>query len=178
MIVSIAVFGFLAPAHPEKMPSWQTNYVDALRLGRESKKPLAVFISSGQSGWNKVSKDGVLSKDANRILASDYVCFYLNTDQASGRRLADAFEMTDSRGLVIGDASGKLQAFRHEGDLRNEELTQYLQRFADPERVVKTTESVSVQQYRNYAPEEDTPPSQRCYFAPPVYYRAYSTRSC
>jgi hypothetical protein len=40
---------------------------------------------------------------------------------------------------VLSDRSGNLQAFRHEGDLTDAKLVSYLDRFSDPNLVVKTT---------------------------------------
>jgi len=102
---------------------------------------LAVFIGTGSSGWENASKEGALGKQVKEILASEYVCVYLDTKNEEGRRLAKAFSISSGTGLVLSDKSGKLQAFRHDGDLEPSELQTYLNRYADPDRVAATTET-------------------------------------
>ena len=74
------------------------------------------------------------------LLADNYVCLYVDTEHIAGRELAASFEM-GGPGLVISDGTGEVQAFRHEGDLSNNRLLKYLQRFSDPDRVVMVTET-------------------------------------
>src|SRR5260370_29597024 len=103
-----ALAGFLANALPES-PSWQTDYSVARKLGKEDRKPLAVFIGSGNTGWNQLTKEGKLSSAANRVLTTEYVCVYVDTSRASGKRLASAFEVSDGLGLILSDRTGALQ---------------------------------------------------------------------
>lgn len=139
-LVFAAVSGMLVPAGLQA-PSWHTNYGLARKLGREEGKPLAVFIGSGKAGWHQLSQEGKLGKDTERILAENYVCVYVNRDRSEGRRLAEVFGVAEGPGLVISDFSGSLQAFRHEGDLPGDDLADYLERYADPDRVVRVTET-------------------------------------
>jgi len=132
-------------------PAWITDYAQARKLSQTEKKPIAVFVGSGAAGWNGVSREGQLGKDSGRLLAKSYVSLYLDTTTEEGGRLARALEMRESRGIVISDSQGKLQAFRHEGDLPNENLTYYLERFSNPDLVVVQTQ---------------TNPPERSYFTP------------
>jgi hypothetical protein len=78
--------------------------------------------------------------------------------------LARDFEINEFRGIVISNSTGELQAFRHEGNLRNEDLTYYLERFSDPNLAVSHTQ---------------TNPPERNHSAPVVEYQSFSTtRSC
>jgi hypothetical protein len=148
----IALSATLAPAALRESPTWQSDYSHALQQGRENRKPLAVFVGDGSVGWERVSKEGSLNRDVNSLLAADYVCVYVDVSQSSGRQLADAFDFTEARGLVISDHTGRVQAFHHEGELSNETLAGYLRKFSDKDLVVRTTEDVADPQLRYYAP--------------------------
>jgi hypothetical protein len=138
-VMLIALWGF-APSVNEK-PAWLTDYALAQNLSQLQRKPLAVFVSSGETGWNDLSREGRLDKDADRLLAKSYVCLYVDTASEEGRRLAQAFELSQSRGIVISDSAGELQAFRHKGNLGHEDLMHYLGRFANADLVVTHTET-------------------------------------
>jgi hypothetical protein len=125
-------------------PSWRSDYTLALKEGKSSKRPLAIFVASGPEGWDKLSKDGALDKEARDLLHGHYVCVYLDTSKERDRNMADQLELTAGPGLVIGDASGQYQAFRHAGALKNEDLNRYLHKYGDPERAVARTETVPV----------------------------------
>jgi hypothetical protein len=127
-------------------PVWLQHYVEAREHGRTESKPVAVFIGSGSSGWHQVSRDGQFDSQVNQILADAYVCLYVNTDSDYGRELASAFGISDGPGLVISSHSGKVQVFSHQGDLENGDLSHFLRRYADPERVVRFTESIDQRQ--------------------------------
>jgi hypothetical protein len=152
-------------------PLWQTDYGTARRLVREGGKPLAVFIGSGKAGWNQLASEGQLSKESRRLLSDQYVCLYIDVSRPEGRRLAGTFELADSPSLVISDQTGKLQAFRHEGDLADEQLLRNLQKYADPELVVRATEGDSVDR-ASYYPAEQYQPAP-FYYAPAAYYPSF-----
>jgi hypothetical protein len=161
-VLLIAFWG-IAPSVREG-PVWITDYSEAKNVSQTEGKPIAAFLGSGATGWNDVSREGRLEKDAGRLLAKYYVCLYVDTASEEGRRLTRAFEMSESRGIVISSSQGKLQAFRHEGNLRNEDLKYYLERFSNPDLVVLHTES--------------NPPERR-YSTPATASPSYSTtRSC
>lgn len=150
----IAVGGFLVSAVPES-PSWQTNYGSAQRLGREAGKPLAVFIGSGKAGWNQIAPGGQLGAEVKQLLARKYLCVYVDTATKTGKQLASEFEMPKGPGLIVSDHAGRYQAFRHQGTLPSEQLLRYLRRYADPKRIVQTTE---------------TNPTEQASYSVPVYW--------
>jgi hypothetical protein len=140
--VLVALTSFLA--HEEMALArhgWLNDYSAACQRGRALHKPLAVFIGSGDVGWEKITKEDSSGNDVKEILASHYVCVYLDTTKDEGRQLARAFAVYAGQGMVLSDSSGKLQAFHHDGDLDSSELDKYLRRYADPDRVALTTET-------------------------------------
>lgn len=155
-IVLYVLSGFLVPNPASSDPVWLQEYALARQLGTEQQKPLAVFISSGTSGWEDVSEEGRLGKEVVRVLKENYVCLYVNTENRDGQRLAEALDIPQGPGIVITGAGGRLQAFRHEGELSNRQLARYLNRFADADEDVETTETV--------------PTERRSYYPPPVFY--------
>ncbi len=158
----IALSG-IAPAIKDE-PAWVNDYGAARKLCQKEEKPIAVFFGSGATGWNDLSREGRLDKEIARLLANHYVCLYVDQASEEGQFLAKALEMDDSRGIVISSSNGKLQAFRHEGDLRNEDLAHYLKRFSNPDLVVLHTE---------------TNPQEGRYVAPAPYYSSVTIgRSC
>ena len=136
-LLAISGLGATVPAGPE----WLREYIGAREQGRTEEKPIAVFIGSGNKGWNLVSREGQLGREVMEILAREYVCLYVDTKHDEGRQLASAFDMGSGLGLVISSHTGQTQAFRHQGDLENDDLAHYLRRYADPERTVSYTES-------------------------------------
>ncbi len=122
-------------------PKWHTDYAIAQKQAESAKKPLAVFLAPGKRGYEKFARDSDQTAEIQEALASKYVCLHVDTAQAAGRRLAADFEMPSGLGIVISDRSGTAQAFRHEGDLANRDLARYLVKYADPNRVVTTTDS-------------------------------------
>lgn len=134
MVVALAT----TVAGPADNGGWSSDYSAAVKQGAAAGKPVAVFIGTGKSGWNKLSQDGELSAEARQALKS-YVCVYIDASTEQGKKLAEAFEVPEGLGIILSDRTGKLQAFRHEGDLADARLTQYLERFSDPSLVVQTT---------------------------------------
>jgi hypothetical protein len=159
-------------ATASESPSWETDYTSARMLGKKGSKPLAVFVGSGKDGWNRLSQDGQLGQDVKRLLAKKYICVYVDTELQAGRRLALELELPQGAGLVVSDHTGKYQAFRHQGDLPTEQLLQSLNRYADPKRVVRATESNQPQAVSSDAPDNNPP---AVYYQP--YYEGIS-RSC
>jgi hypothetical protein len=138
-LVWLAVSGWSVGAADELR--WQSDYASVLKQAAKERKPVAVFFASGATGWEKLGRDGGVQREAKRILAESYVCLYVNVASAQGRRIAEAFRMPGALGLVLSNRSGTLQVFRHEGDLANRDLLAYLQRYADPNRVIGSTET-------------------------------------
>jgi hypothetical protein len=147
-------------------PKWLDEYGKARQQGRKEEKPLAVFIGSGKSGWHQVVRDETLEKEVNRLLAQQYVCLYVNTDDEAGQRLAEAFDIPRGPGVVISNHSGGLQAFRHAGRLTNQDLERYLRRFADPDRATTQTETEASYRMSYYSAPSDPQSAPFYHFAP------------
>src|SRR5947209_3861074 len=130
-VVLLALSAWSAPtaAAIPVSPSWRSDYTLALKEGRSSKRPLAIFVASGQEGWDKLSREGSLDKEAKDLLLRSYVCVYLDNSSEHGRRMAEQLDLTGKSGLVIGDVTGEKQAFWHAGTLKNEDLSYYLSRY-------------------------------------------------
>ena len=131
---------------------WQKDYSAALQKGKETGKPLAVFLGKGANGWQSVSKEGNIDAKATEVLADKYVCLYVDVSDESGKKVAEAFNLHDSTGLVISSPGGALQAYRHEGGLQSTELTQKLAHYSDPKQVVTTTEGGAIERTSLYPP--------------------------
>ncbi|MCI0462986.1 MAG: hypothetical protein L0Z62_39065 [Gemmataceae bacterium] len=178
-LVLVALSGFSMPALVMETPAWLTDYREARQRGKEGGKPLAVFIGSGRSGWEQVSRAGKLGNEAQRVLASHYVCVYVDSTQPAGQRLAKAFEVPDGLGLVISDFSGEIQAFHHRGDLADQDLNRYLRRYTDARRAVQMTETNPVRQVSYYPAEVPAAPGYSTSWAPSSSPRYFGGgRSC
>ena len=121
-------------------PKWQSSYREASAAAANLRKPIVVFIVSGSPG--KLVKEGVLDKDANRLLRDGFIPLTINTSTTDGQELARTFGMTE--GLVISDSTGGVQALRHAGGLTSAELAGYLEQFA-------ATATVATTEYRGAA---------------------------
>jgi hypothetical protein len=137
---------------------------------------LAVFIGAGRSGWEQVSRTGQLGKETQRILASQYVCVYVDSAEPGGQRLASAFEIPQGLGLVISDRSGERQAFHHPGDLAAPDLQRSLQRYTDRERPLRVTETNGTRQVSYYPDARAVAPQWAAPVSAPVYFGG--GRSC
>ncbi len=140
-ILAFALTGLSVPAESATVGSWSQDYDSARKQAIGEKKPLAVFLAPGKDGWDKIGRDGGLSMEAQSVLARQYTCVHVDTSTSAGKALAEAFEIPTGLGIVISDRTGDIQAFRHEGDLANQDLVRYLERYSDPTRVARTTES-------------------------------------
>lgn len=140
-LMLFALSGLFASPAADSGPAWLKDYQLAQVQGRSANKPLAVFIGSGEEGWRKLSQEGALGKEITQLLTTNYVCVYIDTSGEAGESLAAAFQISKGPGLVISNRMGELQAFRHEGDLPNQNLEYYLSYYSDPDRVVRSTET-------------------------------------
>lgn len=118
-------------------PAWESNYARATETAIAQRKPLAVFIGRGEAGFAKVV-GGDMPTEAGRLLASNYVAVYLNTDTAEGKRLATAFGVTE--GLVLSCRGCQVQALKYGGAVPAVELAGYLTKYSAPNVAVTTTE--------------------------------------
>ncbi len=139
-IAIVALAGSLASANIPEPPKWEKSYFEARTWAAERHKPLAVFIGSGVSGWEKVSKEGSFDAKVYQLLKDKYVCVYIDSDTETGKSLAKDFAV-GGKGLVISDKTGNTQAFHHSGDLSKELLVKAVERYADAPDA-KSTESV------------------------------------
>ena len=56
-LVLVALAGASAPVSAGAQdPTWQEDYTTARTLGRQARKPLAVFVGAGPKGWDKLSE--------------------------------------------------------------------------------------------------------------------------
>jgi hypothetical protein len=141
MIAIVALAGSLASANIPEQPKWEKSYFDARTWAMERQKPLAVFIGSGVSGWEKVAKEGGFDPKVYQLLKDKYVCVYIDIDTETGKALAKQFAV-DKKGLVISDKAGTTQAFHHSGDLSKELLAKAVERYSEV-NVAQSTESVT-----------------------------------
>ena len=139
---------------------WQKDYATALQRGKETGKPLAVFMGKGANGWQSMAKEGKIDSKSAEVLADKYVCLYVDMSDEAGKQLAESFELHASTGLVISGPGGALQAFRQEGEMPQADLQQKLERFSDPNRVVTTTEGVPLQRVSFYPSNYQTTTGQ------------------
>jgi hypothetical protein len=140
-LMLIAFSGLVGVADGGGAPAWQNDYYAAQKSAEEQKKPLAVFLAPGENGWEKLSREGALDSEVKQLLTGKYIPVFINTDTDAGKKLAQAFGLAGTKGIVISDRGGSLQAFWHEGDLANRDLVRNLERFSDPQMVVRTTET-------------------------------------
>lgn len=159
-LLTLANF-FAAPSPAAERPEWLNDYHLALRRGQLSQRPLAVFVGEGTAGYNKTSREGRLNQVVEKALADHYVCVYLDINQDDGKKLARQLEITRGRGVVISDKTGRHQAYHHDGDLSAGDLLENLQRFSDPDVVVRTTQTNAVQ-VTYEAPRVQAPAVRNC----------------
>jgi hypothetical protein len=140
-VVLVALTGFVAHEELAMRPTWLKDYSLASERGIAVQKPLAVFIGTGETGWDGIIKEGGLGQEAKELLATRYVCVYLDASKDDCKPLAKAFDISQGVGMVISDRSGKLQAFHHGGEMSATELEKCLRRYGEPDRVALTTET-------------------------------------
>src|SRR5881227_1029587 len=94
-----ALSGLLPVGAESPSPTWQSDYPAAMQSAVAQQKPVAVFISRGAAGYDRLVSDGKIPAEAAKVLAEGYVCVYVDTDTAAGQTLAAQFRITS--GLVI-----------------------------------------------------------------------------
>ncbi len=151
---------------------WQSSYQEARSLGQKVKKPLAVIVGTGKTGYQQLIQDGSLTSDIRKILANEYIPVYLDTEKAEDKRLIETLGITLGKGIVLSDREGKTQAFFHEGTISEKDITRQLWQFADPSLVVQTTTTLSTNRVSYY------PSSSTDFRSATPYSPATSTRNC
>ncbi|HMF15781.1 MAG TPA: hypothetical protein VKE98_01180 [Gemmataceae bacterium] len=149
-----------APAGQDAAPTWHTSYDQAQQQGMTQKKPLAVFFGTGAKGWVSTGSDD--DSEVAQLLRANYICVYANLDTAAGKKLAQDFAITAKSGVVLSDRSGSTQAFWHSGNLPNDRLASYLQKYADPNVAVNGTETIS-RSRTSFYPSGGSAPSNPSY---------------
>jgi hypothetical protein len=152
MYTSIAMLALssLLGALPQE-PAWQSDYQRAYKQGKAEKKPLAVFIGAGRNGYLKIAEEGKLTPETKLLLTEKYVCVYLDIATKGGQESAAGFRL--DTGIVLSDRVGEMQAFRHGGILSGKDLVKYLEQFARPNLVVRTTTRHGVDRSSYYPAE-------------------------
>ena len=138
-ILTVVLTGALL-AGQNGTPTWHKSYTKAQEMSAAQKKPLAVVFGTGANGWAKVVREAAPTADVTKVLAEKYVCVYVDVSTPAGKTLAERFEMKGNVGIVLGDREATTQAFWHQGDLTSATLARYLQKYADPSVVVRSTE--------------------------------------
>src|SRR5262245_59723618 len=112
MHTSIVLFALTAAWEGESAqaaePMWLTTYSQAQKVARKEDPPLAVFVGSGDAGYNGVIRQGTLTTGVRKLLKDGYVCVYLDADKPGCQKLIDALEITRGNGLVVSDRTGQL----------------------------------------------------------------------
>src|SRR5262245_16397579 len=111
MYTSLIILAMVGAPGDALVPSWQT-YAQASQTVRVEKKPMAVFLGTGQKGWGQVA--GSLDSEAEKVLAISYVCAYVDTSTAAGEKLAQAFALKNGVGVVLSDRRGDYQVYSHD----------------------------------------------------------------
>ena len=128
----MAFAGLFGPSNAGQI-KWHSDYRSAQKLAVEQHKPLAVFIAKGSSDLLRK-----IPTDVAQVLRTDYVAVVVDSDDAEGKKLAAAFELTV--GVIVSDRTGEKQALRIEGTLSPGDFSRTLERLANPDRVATTTE--------------------------------------
>jgi hypothetical protein len=171
-IVLVAMLGPGAAPYPKALESlsWQESYSGARQVGRQQKKPLAVFIGAGRDGWRKVCRGQTLPAVVRDLLTANYVCLYIDTQTEPGKRLAEEFEMVAGPGLVLSSPDGEDQVFRHAGPLSATHLQQSLRKHSGQQAVshsyVVSRASTPVRAARTSAAPTYAAPAYRGYAYP------------
>ncbi len=155
-VMLVALAG-LSAAPEASQVSWEASYTAASKKGSQTNKPLAVFVGSGAQGWKGVTSEKKLSAAAVALLREGYVCVYVDATTPAGEKLASAFELNGTGGLVLSTRNGKSQAFSHVGEMTTADLESTLKKYADPTLVVAVTEGLGTQSVRySYVPGTTT----------------------
>lgn len=161
----IAAFPLTASAQEV---TWRKSYFEARDHGQKAKKPLAVVVGNGPTGYEQIVQDGSLNGEIRKIIAAEYIPVYLDANQAENQRLIRELGITNGRGIVLSDRAGDSQAFFHEGSLSEKELARQLSYFASPSIVVRTT-ATSNGQTSYYPPSPNGGLSYPSYGGFPTY---------
>lgn len=138
MFASLHVFALALSVNTPSI-EWKSDYREALQQAESAKKPLAVFIGTGQDGWKTVSRDRDLDPSSRRVLTERYVCLYVDAATQDGKELAGRFGAKELPTLVLSDATRVYQAYRSSGGIPNGQLARVLQRHSGADDAVIRT---------------------------------------
>lgn len=128
--------GKLAPT-----PVWENDYRAAMARVNEAGKPMVLIVGAGKSGMESVVNEGSFDASVTKLLASKFVCVYIDTNTTSGKALAEALQI--KTGVVISDKTGQTQAFSSAVALPRAMLESTLVKYAEADpKDVKKTETV------------------------------------
>src|SRR5437763_9575547 len=96
-------------------PLWLHDYKAAQAQVSSAHKPMAVFVGSGQAGYQSAVRDG-FDPAISKLLAEKFVCLYVDTSTAQGKKLATAFQV-GARGVVLSDRTGLTQSYSAAGTI-------------------------------------------------------------
>ena len=172
MHTSLIMVALLGPGELAETPvvqtlKWQDSYSTARQMGRQQRKPLAVFIGNGPTGWKKVVEEGTLSQKATRVLTEGYICLYVDRKQPGGEQLAQSFDVPSGSGLVLSTRDGEGQAFFHAGKLTTVNLEERLGKYTSAQAITRTEMLIEPRVSFSYNPTSSSPPSSSNY-APPM----------
>ena len=153
LTVATFLMGLGASASAQEVP-WQTSYQQGRQKSQDVRRPLAVLIGDGSTGFNQITSEGSLSPDIRKILADHYVCVYLDTQKKENQAILSALTIQTGHGLVLSDASAEVQAFFHDGQLSTTELKRQLQRYSDPSEKITKTAYLSTVSFVSYQSPE------------------------
>jgi hypothetical protein len=142
MLVSVLMIALSQVSGDISGIQWNSDYAQALKAATNAGKPLAVFIGTGQNGWQAMEGSRGLSAEATRMLKDKYVCLYVDSASADGKELADSFESRGQATLVLSDRSAKFQAFKQAGPLPAGRLEQVLGQYVAyevPQSVIRSS---------------------------------------
>lgn len=137
--------------------SWLTNYGDAMKLARTSARPLLVVIS----------RDDLLPVSSNQLsagravqpshdLLDAYVLCRIDANSAYGKRVAEAFRVTEFPHSVIIDKTTKKILYRQAGrasdDTWKATLTKYQSEATSPQVFVTQPQTTVQSPSRAYRP--------------------------
>ncbi len=140
---------FAGPVSAQEL-AWRNSYLEAREHGQKVKKPLAVFVGVGPTGFQQIVQDGSFSSDVRKALANEYIPVYLDADKAEHKRLIQELGISTRKGVVLSDRAGDTQAFFYDGTLSEVELTRQLRHFADPALIVRSTSTTSTGRFSYY----------------------------
>jgi hypothetical protein len=139
-LIMVALLGTGELSETQATPAlkWQDSYNTARQMGRQQRKPLAVFIGNGSTGWKKVAQEGKLSEKAKQLLAKSYICLYVDRTQPGGERLAETFEVPSGPALVLSSRDGNSQVFFHTGKLTAQDVETRLAKYTGAATITRT----------------------------------------